>query len=259
MSQTYAIIGDSHECVEELSRLVARIEEDEPWAIIVYVGDYLDKGKRTRAMVEYMHGRATAYGDIFLRGNHESFVYGRLEGIISALEDPVKEREVFGSQEVLLENPDLAAKFHYIYEGSMPYLVMEKYLAEGKVPVGYVTHAPCLVEHLGQYDPKSIRAQRNYRTIDRSIPAVEDLKWFYDDADADPEKKLHIFGHMAHSGRTLAECTYKNKVFIDTGCVYGNGLSAVLVEDGEVLDYYFEPSIGSRQPGYSLPPPLGLR
>lgn len=265
MSHKFAVIGDSHECVEELRSLITKIKASYPQVQFVHVGDGVDKGGNTKAMVEYLFHRLHD-SDIFIRGNHEAFVYGRLEGILSALDDPVKEAKVFGSQAPLLADPELARKFQYIYEHGEPFFTMMRYdyfPGNRTLPkmtiVGHVTHAPCLREHLGKTDPISIRAQRNYRTIDRTIPTVEDLKWFYDDADNDPEGLLHIFGHMAHSGKTLAECQYKNKIFLDTGCVYGNGLSSVIVEDGKVVDYFFEKSLGNRQGDDVLPPPLGLR
>lgn len=244
----YAIIGDSHECVTELRRLVTQLEHDIPNVQIVHVGDYVDKGQDTAKMVEYLYCRQKSQGDIILRGNHESFVHGRLIGELGALEDPVKEKLVFGSQGAFLRSPFLQKMFTSMWGHSYPYLRIESH---------FVTHAPCKKEHLGGSGSVSVREQRNYRTIDRTIPTVEDLNWFYEEADEnDP---LHIFGHMAHSGKTLEECQYKNKIFLDTGCVYGNGLSGLHLRDGKIAGYYFVPSEGNRQPHVTLPPPLGLR
>lgn len=253
--KNYAIIGDSHECVEELSRLVKRLETEIPDVQIVHCGDYVDKGRNTEEMIRYMWARVFLSGDDVLRGNHERFVQGRLSGELAALDDPVKEAAVFGSQEVILGNHELTELFFELWRHSKPYLRLES----GTWEIGdvMVTHAPCLDRYLGHDDPVSINAQMNYRTVDRSIPTVEDLKWLYEDAD--DYIGLHIFGHMAHSGKSLVECQYKNKVFLDTGCVYGNGLSAVHVRGGEVAGYYFEPAVRNRCPGYELPGPLGLR
>lgn len=250
----YAIIGDSHECVNELRRLIDRLEKNIPRVQIIHVSDYVDKGGNTAEMIRYMHFRHYTCGDVLLKANHENFVFGRLIGAIDALEDPVREKVLFGSQAVLLEDAELQRMFFGMWERSVPYFYPE----DVKRMFDFtVTHAPCSKEHLGLDDTKSIKAQRNYRTIDRTIPTTEDLHWFYEQANEG--EPLHIFGHMAHSGKTLTECQYKNKIFLDTGCVYGNGLSAVHICEGKVVEYYFEPSEGNRQPHATLPPPLGLR
>lgn len=254
----YVVIGDSHECVNELRRLITKIEKEIPGVLIIHVGDYVDKGNNTQEMVEYMLYRVSCCEDIVLPGNHESFVYKRLKGQTGPLEDPVREAILFGSRGVFLEQPLLANRFLGMYEDSLSYpnVTLWKSGAEREAQV-FINHAPCRKEYLGKTDTVSLREQRNYRTRDRFIPTVEDLKWFYDEADE--TEPLHIFGHMAHSGKTLEECRYKNKIFLDTGCVYGNGLSAVHIRDGKVVKYYFEPSDGNRQPHDTLPPPLGLR
>lgn len=251
----YAIIGDSHECVNELSRLVKRLETEIPSVQIIHVGDYVDKGQNTEASIRFMWGRVFFCGDEVTMGNHERFVQGRLSGELAALDDPVKEASVFGSQEVILGDHELTELFFDLWRNSQPYKWLQ---APGDEDGGcIVTHAPCTEESLGGNDATSIACQMNYRTKDRTIPTVEDLKWFYEEADE--SNPLHIFGHMAHSGKSLAECQYKNKIFLDTGCVYGNGLSAVHIRDGKVVGYYFEPSEGNRQPHATLPSPLGLR
>lgn len=243
----YVVIGDSHECVPELRRMTERLEKKIPGVQIIHVGDYLNKGRNTADMVRFMHYRMYTCLDKVLRGNHENFVFGRLSGSLHALEDPAREQELFGSQQVLLGDAELRRMFFGMWDCSEPFFCQDF----------SVTHAPCREEYIGRHDSVSVKAQRNYRTIDRSIPAVEDLKWFYDQAKE--ESPLHIFGHMAHSGKTLEECQYKNKIFLDTGCVYGNGLSAVHIRNGKIEGFYFEPSDYNRQPSSELPSPLGLR
>lgn len=42
---TYAVIGDSHECVEELQQLIGEVKKVYPGIKIIHIGDYLDKGE----------------------------------------------------------------------------------------------------------------------------------------------------------------------------------------------------------------------
>jgi len=226
---SYAVIGDSHECTAELRELVGHILTVKPGAKIVHVGDYLDKGGDTRGMVAYMHERMKC-GDIILHGNHESYVYKRLKGKLEQIAEEL-EKEYFSSVTTFLADPELTAKFFEIFEKSVPLAVLCDYSHTGGVPV-YVTHAPCDVKYLGKFDEASLREQRNYRTQDRTKPFHEELEWLYDQAEFN--HPLHIFGHVAHTGGKYLN--YKNKVFLDTGAVYGGELSAVIVEGGKIVD-----------------------
>lgn len=233
---TFAVIGDSHECVAELTQLVTIIESRFPQARIVHVSDYLDKGLNTAEMVEYMYGRI-GKGDIFLKANHENYLAGRLRGEISA--QPEVERQYFTALPVLQGNKELADKFLTIFDCSKPFAILGDYDTDGGVPV-IVTHAPCSAKYLGKVTSYAMREQRNYRTQDKSKSWLEELKWFYEEADkAHP---LHIFGHVAHKVTDEKGYRFKNKIFLDTGCVYGGKLSAVVVKQGRVQTFLSVPS-----------------
>lgn len=225
----YAVIGDSHECTKELKELVDRTLSAHPGVKIVHIGDYLDKGGDTKNMVEYMFTRMEA-GDIILPGNHESYVYKRLTGKLEEVNEEL-EKEYFTSVSTLLSDEGLKAKFFQIYRNSKPIAVLCDFSHEGGIPV-YVTHAPCDEKYLGKFDPTSLREQRNYRTKDRTKPFHEELSWLYDQADFNGP--LHIFGHVSHKGGKYLN--YKNKVFLDTGAVYGGELTAVVVQAGKIID-----------------------
>lgn len=183
-------------------------------------------------MVKYMTTRVAA-GDIVIKGNHEHYVYQRLKAT-----KPVEphmlpiEAANFQSVEVFLRDKDLAEEFFKIFEASLPFLVLCTMEPKGGGPV-FITHAPCDVKYLGKVTGDALREQRNYRVKDRSRPFNEELEWLYEQADlAHP---LHIFGHVSHLPVNPNRISYKNKVFLDTGAVYGGRLSAAIIRNGRIL------------------------
>lgn len=209
----FAVIGDSHECVEALQALVEQILAKDSTTQIIHVGDYLDKGQDTCAMVDYMYSR-TLLGDRVVIGNHEQYVYRRLMGEISKAD---VEEEYFTAVKALEENEEARNKFFEIFEQSLPFV---KVLSDNSRTF-YVTHAPCSNTYLGKLGFKAERAQRNLYIKDRTRDIREEIRFIFDEAVAN--QPMHIFGHLPHSG---ANYVNRNKVFLDTGAVHGGKLSA---------------------------------
>ena len=229
---TFAVIGDTHECVDQLDELINRLPNSVEK--IVHVGDYLDKGQNTEAMVRYMFKRVTEAGDILVRGNHESYLYRRLKGEIPLSASSAEvEATYFTALPVLEANATIRDLFFALYEASLPFLKLVGAPAEesgvSKFRTTFVTHAPCDTKHLGKVSDNAQRAQRNLFVKNRSKDADEreDMKFIYSQASF--IEPLHIFGHMAHQGRP----DYRNKIFLDTGCVHGGQLTAVVIKNGE--------------------------
>lgn len=242
----YGVIGDSHECVEELQLLITALETEFPGIQIIHVGDYLDKGGDTQRMVEFVHSRKNV--DIILHGNHESYVAKRLRKEI----EPNLELEEanFTSLKVLEADAELAKLFLEIWDGSVPFVTIHDY--DASTPV-FITHAPCNTKHLGKVHSGSLTAQRNYRTVDRAKPVWEDLAWIKEEADLN--LPLHIFGHTTHTVTDRNGIKFKNKVFLDTGAVYGGVLTGVVINEGKLVKTISIPS--KRRIERDLPTNLG--
>lgn len=229
----FAVIGDSHECVEELKLLMAEVEKISPNIAFVHIGDYLDKGNNTLAMVDFMYSRYQA-GDVIIRGNHENYIVKALGGHIKT-RDADLEARVFQSAAVLAANPEYTAKVFEIWENSVPFFIIEQ-TEVGGLPV-YITHAPCSIKYLGKVHNEALSAQRNYRIKDRTVKLQDDLEWLTKEASS--IHPLHIFGHIAHRVKDkilekIDSIKLKNKVFLDTGAVYGGHLTAVILKNGSV-------------------------
>ncbi|MBV8061123.1 MAG: metallophosphoesterase [Alphaproteobacteria bacterium] len=85
-------VGDIHGRQDLLSRLMEKIDADiahsgKP-SRIVFLGDYVDRGDRSREVVETLHTLSQSVRDIvFLRGNHEDIMLRFIDGDDDVLED----------------------------------------------------------------------------------------------------------------------------------------------------------------------------
>lgn len=72
MGRTFAI-GDIHGDLDALERLLARLPPMTPADSVVFVGDYVDRGPRSREVIERIRGLSayTPAQVVALRGNHE--------------------------------------------------------------------------------------------------------------------------------------------------------------------------------------------
>lgn len=69
------VIGDVHGCYDELTRLLSKIEQSDPDAVILFVGDFIDRGPRVLDVLDWMMTHITADGKYrCVLGNHEDLV-----------------------------------------------------------------------------------------------------------------------------------------------------------------------------------------
>ncbi|MEI7028238.1 metallophosphoesterase [Paenibacillus sp. y28] len=225
-NQSYIVVGDVHECLPELKGLLTSfgyIVSEGRLAVtdkvrdtkIILAGDWIDKGNHTSEMIQFLYDNRAHF--LLVKGNHENFVYKYIQGEIKGA-DQEKVHAYFDSTEVLFRDEVLWGKFEALVSASQPF-----YRFNGvQGPSFYVTHAPCRNKYIGKIDINSVRHQRNFR-IDRSAPLEEQLAFLTEEAVSN--YPFHIFGHIA----AQQSFRIKNKIHIDTGCVYGNVLTAVKI------------------------------
>ncbi|HEY0214471.1 MAG TPA: metallophosphoesterase family protein [Paenirhodobacter sp.] len=74
--QSLAVIGDVHGCAELLETLLTRIEAQDHDAQLVFVGDMVDRGPGSQAVLARIRSLSRA---VALRGNHEQMMLGFLD------------------------------------------------------------------------------------------------------------------------------------------------------------------------------------
>src|SRR5664280_3630490 len=81
MNKIFAI-GDIHGCMGKLRTLIQNINADPENDIIVFIGDYIDRGSAAREVVDYVIGLTAEYKNVVcLLGNHEYMFLRYLDGL----------------------------------------------------------------------------------------------------------------------------------------------------------------------------------
>lgn len=184
---------------------------------IILAGDWIDKGKQTRAMIDFLYDNMEHF--LFVMGNHENFVYKYLKGDQGA--EPELLRSYFDSTETLGQDEALRQRFDELVGRAKPFY---RYVGQHG-PSYYVTHAPCRNKYVGKLDSNSLRHQRSFR-LDRSNPEVTtEQQLLFLSEEAVSNHPYHVFGHVA----AVRPFRIKNKIHIDTGSVHGHMLTAVQI------------------------------
>ncbi|MFO7598257.1 MAG: metallophosphoesterase family protein [Candidatus Desulfacyla sp.] len=197
------VIGDIHGCLDMLKRLLDEI----PWRPgrdrLVFVGDCIDRGPRSKGVVDRILGLMRMDPQVTcLLGNHEAMLLDYLAGV---------------NQDLYLANRGMSTLRDYR---------AEKPAGEGGLPVP--------PDHMAFY--RSLRplmeleahyvVHAGFRPgIEIERQSVEDMIWIREpfiSMDYNFGKKV-IFGHTPFSRPLIRE----HKIGIDTGAVYGNRLTCI--------------------------------
>lgn len=208
-------VGDPHGCVDRLDALHAMIAEDaalaaEPERAIVYLGDYVDRGRDSRGVIERVLAPPIAATTVHLCGNHEAMM-------LDALDHPADEAAVV----LWLRNGGASTLASYgvtgddappAWIGRIPadHLAFLRGLARRHRAGGY------LFVHAGVRPGVPLDAQDE-----------EDLIWIREpflSSDAD-HGAVVVHGHTPER----APVVRRNRIGIDTGAVYGGRLTALVL------------------------------
>jgi serine/threonine protein phosphatase 1 len=196
------VIGDIHGCLDRLELLWQRIDPRPGLDQLIFLGDYIDRGDDSSGVLDYLLELKEIYNDtVFLMGNHEKMFKDFLSGVDRSL---------------------------FIYNGGestlKSYLVRMENYWDGRQGV-------LDEEALNQLVPEQHRG------------FLEELKLYYETdgyimvhaglRHGVPEDfgKRVIFGHTPF----VRPLVLPNKIGIDTGAVYGNSLTCLILPDLEFI------------------------
>jgi len=204
MNKRTIIIGDVHGCNTELELLLNKLDlkkEDD----LYFVGDLINKGPeslKVLKIVKNLNAKA-------VMGNHET-------RFLKFVKDPIKGEMSYKLYEEIKDN----FNFWIEYISSFPfYIETEDFI---------LAHAG--VSPIHKLQDTSTKLLATIRTWDGKGDDLQDKSnpnWyeFYNN------DKLVVYGHNAALGLNIR----KNTIGLDSGCVYGNQLSALIVETREVV------------------------
>lgn len=221
------VIGDIHGCVGLLQDLHAQMLADAHRAgagyrnIVVYLGDYVDRGLRSREVLDVLiASRLPGFDSVFLRGNHD-------QQFLDFFDDPRSgsawfkyggDATVYSYGVRIPETVSTAERFAYVREQLLEVVPRQhiEFLARTQL---YCEIGDFAFAHAGV---------RPDRPLDRQVP--EDLMWIRDEfLDYDrPLDKVIVHGHSVSDQPQLRE----HRIGIDTGACYGNALCCLVLEGG---------------------------
>jgi serine/threonine protein phosphatase 1 len=201
-SERTFIVGDIHGCLDTLKKLMDKIDWRPDRDRLIFLGDYVDRGRDSRGVIEYILDIMRTSSTVeCLLGNHESIFIDFLEG-----RDPVT---FFLNGGAATLN---SYRLHRPAEGET--LVPEKHLSFLKSLRKWIEMDDYYVVHAG-FRPG----------VGPGDQTLEDLLWIREPfifSEHDFGKKV-IFGHTPFSDPLIMD----NKIGLDTGAVYGNKLTCL--------------------------------
>lgn len=199
------IIGDIHGCYYTMISLLNKIKYDENKDMIVFIGDYIDRGKNSFEVVNYLIHLQYRVGKdrcICLMGNHEYMaLYDHNSWRNNGYNKTNKSYHKHGK----------IPTFHNWWFEKLPYFY--------EIDNYFVCHAgTCNTENV-------------------SIIKKEEFVWDRTNLkNTIPTSKIVVFGHTPTKNK-LAYITLNGNIDIDSDCVHGGNLCACIINDGR---YTFE-------------------
>jgi serine/threonine protein phosphatase 1 len=204
MKKIFAI-GDVHGCLEKLKELMDKLVIDNEKDTLVFIGDYIDRGKSGKKVVDYvLHLKSKYKNVICLLGNHEQMFVQYLDGLDEGLYlgnggiSNLNSYEIFLSDNIEERKKKVPSDHLKFFKSLLPYYETDGYI----------------FAHAGIRPGLPLKDQ-----------TLEDLLWIRNEFIESKKDfdKLVIFGHTP----LISPLIEKNKIGIDTGVVYGGKLTCV--------------------------------
>ncbi|MGB5218297.1 MAG: metallophosphoesterase family protein [Smithella sp.] len=204
MNKIFAI-GDIHGCLEKLEELMEKMVIDRQRDTLVFIGDYIDRGKYSREVVDYLIRLQGEYQNVIcLRGNHEQMFMDYLDGVNEGLylgnggRATLESYGILPSDDIEKRKAKIPEEHMKFFQSLLPYYETDHYI----------------FVHAGLRPELPLRDQ-----------SIDDLLWirFEFIENENDFGKTVVFGHTPMKNLLIN----KNKIGIDTGAVYDGKLTCV--------------------------------
>lgn len=212
------VVGDVHGCYDELKELLESCNYQDAQTQVLIVGDLINKGPKSAEVVRF----AKNNNFLCIRGNHDDFILAAIFNLIPNLKqtDAIEFIKQLTSEEVdwlkelpyTIRIPKWNAVF--VHAGLIPNLPLE---SQDPVHMTTLRNVYSAEDNTQQYFGTS--------KTDVGVPWV--TAW-----DESDHYNQHVyFGHDAKRGLQLG----KFATGLDTGCLYGKKLSAMILPSRELV------------------------
>jgi diadenosine tetraphosphatase ApaH/serine/threonine PP2A family protein phosphatase len=198
-------IGDIHGCLDELNRLLEKISYNPDSDIIYSVGDFVNRGPDSRGVFL----KLKEIGCRLVLGNHEYYIKQHIQK---------NNKKVIEHCQKIFTN---------IYDDFVSYIF--------QIPL-YIETDDFILVHAGIDPRKKLLSNQNAKIL-TSVRTLNPLTGKIDQPDGQPwfenytGSKLIVFGHWAQ----LEGVIKPNVIGLDTGCVYGKKLSALIYPEKKII------------------------
>ena len=212
------VVGDIHGCYNELKTLILSLVEKQEYNKdtdrLIFLGDYIDRGEDSRSVIRFIRELQKDNNNVIaLRGNHEDMVI-----------------DFFGDTRYQ----------NWLYNGyQQTYNSYKGFTDDFIGDIEWMKTLPLYHEddyfvyvHAGVDVNKPMNEQKE-----------RDLLWVREEFIYNFKKyhKKVVFGHTPTihlTGKHQPVYTEADNIAIDTACVFGGALTALIIEDDKVVKYY---------------------
>lgn len=235
-TRVYAI-GDVHGCLAELDDLLLRIGDDLKFSgvenhRIIFIGDYVDRGPDCKGVVDRLIELTQAGQPVTcLRGNHEEKLINVLQGTDTA---SLANFFRYGGSQTLMSYGLMSYGLKdNLLRTSRGERVTQTQLEEFRYQVREAVGREHR-EFLASLELTSVQDDYFFchAGVDPNVPmdqqSADALVWMREPflSHAAPLEKVVVHGHTPQNVVDVRN----NRINIDTGCVYGDALTAVVLE-----------------------------
>src|SRR5690554_6108983 len=238
----FDVIGDVHGCYDELKMLLTKLgykikKNDEKYNVshpnnrkVIFLGDLVDRGPKIVEVLKIVMDMVEDRIAFCVQGNHDNKLYRKLEGrnvqVKNGLEDSIKQLKE--------ESEVFKTKVKNFLKYLDAHLIFDKYRL-------VTCHAGIKEEYIGRTS-KNVRSftlygETTHETDEFGLP--KRYLWAKDYKG----KSLILYGHTPN----LEPYILNNTINIDTGCVFGNKLTAYRYPEDKyvfvkAIDTYSQPA-----------------
>lgn len=227
MKESYFVIGDVHGCFEMVEKLLTYWNPDEEQ--LIFLGDLIDRGKRSREVVQLAMKLNRDYGAIIIGGNHESM-------LLEWLDAPSAHASFYymaGGEQTL-------ASFYrqQIVDALLPEKLAEQFKRDYDEEIHFLRSLPDYVE---RKDYLFVHAGVNLDIADWKNSGTQFFRTIREPFHQGVNKtgKTIIFGHTPtrrlHPDKSddiwISAC--KTKIGIDGAAVYGGKLHGLHIKEND--------------------------